>query len=149
MVRLLVVEFGANANIKEKNGETALHPATRAGHIEIMRLLVVNGRADPNVTDNKFQTPLFLAAEKGHIEEMRVLVVELGANTDSKALHTAVENGRVDTVRLLTDELGADVNAKDSRGWTPLHKAIMSGEIIIISLLTAKTTLRELNFICR
>ena len=47
---------------------------------------------------------------------------------------TAALHGHLDICRLLIDK-GAQVNAKDSRGYTPLHGAAFQGHIKIVCLL--------------
>ena len=49
-----------------------------------------------------------------------------------------VPDARMETVRYLVEELHADVNAKDSRGYTPLHGAALIGRNDIILYVMAK-----------
>jgi len=65
-VRSLIRATPANINVRD-GGTTALHEATRAGHLEIVKLLVANG-ANVNATDFSGLTPLKLALGRRNVE---------------------------------------------------------------------------------
>ena len=85
---------GADVNVKDESGRTALLQAALFGRKEITELLIAAG-ADVNAKDDWGMTPLHEATREGHKE-----ITDL----------------------LLTN--GADVNAKDGSGRTPLDWAI-------------------------
>ena len=89
-----LLKLGADANAKNKWGQTALHVGSRWGNIETVRLLIDNG-ADVNAKNKWGQT----------------------------ALHVGSRWGNIETVRLLVDN-GADVNVEDYDGWTPIQMAL-------------------------
>jgi uncharacterized protein len=78
--------------------------------------------------------PLALAAFFGHAETVRLLLAR-GADPAQaarnpmkiQALHSAV-TGSLESVKLLV-EAGAPVNAKQDKGWTPLHEAVNRGDV--------------------
>lgn len=92
---LLLVNKGADVNLKSYSGSSPLHSAAYGGNTEIAEILINKG-ADVNVADNEGETPLSEAV--------------LGKN---KAM-----------VELLVQR-GAEVDAKNREGWTPLHRASM------------------------
>ena len=51
-MKALVVEYGADANAKNNDGETPLHYAASEGHIEVVKALVVEYGADANAKNN-------------------------------------------------------------------------------------------------
>ncbi len=92
-----LIERGANVDIKDYRGQTALHTVAvkNDGNTEAIQKLV-EAHAKLDITDNEGLTPL----------------------------HIAVQNDRRDTVELLI-QLGADVNRQDLQGRTPLHFAAL------------------------
>jgi uncharacterized protein len=86
--------------------------------------------------------PLALAAFFGHPDTVRLLVTR-GADVAQvarnpmkiQALHSAV-TGSFDSVKALV-EAGAPVNAKQDKGWTPLHEAVNRGDVEMTRYLLA------------
>lgn len=87
-VRFLL-DSGANANLRDRDGRTPLHWAANRGGIGLVKLLLDSG-ADVNARDNDKLTPLHAAARKDRREAAKLLL-----------------------------ERGADLNAKDKSGKTP------------------------------
>jgi ankyrin repeat protein len=139
----LLLEHGADPNIKDLHGWTPLHDAAYWGNVEVARLLLQHG-ADPNVKGKRGETPLILAISgdsQAHADVAKLLL-EHGADpnvrdklgNNSTALHRAIVGRRKDMVRLLLEK-GADPNAKDDYGDTPLHTAVVIGDPEIVELL--------------
>jgi len=134
-VRVLV-ELGADVNVRDNDGWTALQRAAVQGHVDTVRVLVELG-ADVNITNG--WAALHLAAAEQDADTMRVLV-ELGADVNiwdhnwSTALHEAAEKGHADTVRVLV-ELGANVNIQNKDKWTALHTAAWKGNADTVRVL--------------
>ncbi|KAH6664496.1 hypothetical protein B0J14DRAFT_523182, partial [Halenospora varia] len=89
----LLLDQGADVNLKDNYKRTPLHQASVNGHTKVVQLLLDQG-ADVNSKDSDGKTPLDLASASGHAE----------------------------VVQLLLDQ-GADVNSKDSYGRMPLDLA--------------------------
>jgi len=53
----LLIDFGAELNIKDRDSYRPLHSASFLGHVELVELLLKNG-ADPNVRGRQNDTPL-------------------------------------------------------------------------------------------
>ncbi|EKD55701.1 MAG: ankyrin repeat protein [uncultured bacterium] len=94
----LLIENGAQLNVKDVNGWTALHVAAKFYSEDAARIMIIKG-ADINARDKNGYTPLHWAAIR-----------------DSKAV-----------TRLLIKK-AINVNAKDKKGFTPLHYARKNSE---------------------
>ncbi|KAF5277481.1 hypothetical protein FQR65_LT03818 [Abscondita terminalis] len=60
----LLLQKGADANIRNHRGQTPLHLAARAQSVECVETLLRKGNADPNVGDHDKRTPLHAAVGK-------------------------------------------------------------------------------------
>lgn len=71
-VKLLISE-GANVNLKDDKGNTALMNAAENGHLEIVSELLANG-ANPNIINDDKYSALMLAAKNGYESIVRKLL---------------------------------------------------------------------------
>lgn len=55
-----LLEYNVEINQKNKNGDTALHIATKNGYKDIVNLLLIH-KADLNIKNNNQNTPLEIA----------------------------------------------------------------------------------------
>ena len=58
----------------------------------------------------------------------------------NSALHLAVDSGSLATVELLVESGAADVNALNDTGDSPLHGAVVAGQLDIAKLLVRVST---------
>jgi len=145
-VRLLL-DAGADPNVKNRDGYAALHSALdhkskTAG--DIVKLLIehgadVNQRADIQ-DDERGYTPLHYACGKSKNAKAVCLLIEAGADVNATAdngftpLNSACEDGDVEIIVMLI-EAGADVNDRNSWDETPLRVAIYNGQTEAVRLL--------------
>ena len=134
-----LLEKGANINAWNKNGQTALHEASRNEHADIVKLLIDKGM-DVNIEGDCNETALHEASRNGHTDTVQLLI-DNGADIESKELsddqtplHWSSQDGHIDSVRLLLDK-GADVNAKNKNGQTALDFAQAQKNEDIVKLL--------------
>ena len=134
----LLIQRGADVNVANMYGATALMAAAAADDMDSVRLLVeagadINARPNMNVDGFIFgggRTPLMWAAFLGN-EPLAKLLLERGAKIDvftpvGSALGQAAWGGRVGLARLLLDA-GAPVDQRDLiANYTPLHWAASS-----------------------
>ena len=68
----VLIERGADCNMKSANGTTALYVASQNGHTEVVRLLLGKGAATDLRSDNG-ATPLIAASQFGYTEIVSLL----------------------------------------------------------------------------
>lgn len=71
----LLLERGADRNVKFYDGDSLLHFASRNNNTECLQTLLFYPDSDinPNIRNHKGETPLFCACVKGHIECVKIL----------------------------------------------------------------------------
>jgi truncated hemoglobin YjbI len=134
-------------------GRTLLHIASGAGCLEVVALLLRLG-TNPNRQDRGGHTPLYCVANEcasATGSDIVRLLVRAGADvnasggiTRATALHMAARRGYVEIARALLDS-GAALDAKDSKGDTPLQRAINCRRDAVAQLLADRgaTTARS------
>jgi ankyrin repeat protein len=142
----LLLEMGADVNLRADASRKTLHLATKNGHEAVVRVLLRRG-VDINTKDIDGRTALHLAAEQGHEAIVRLLCGN-GADVHAKmnamlggvccgatALHFAAWQGNEVMVRALLG-IGADIDEEDR--WdarTALHIAAIGGHEAVVRLL--------------
>ena len=122
----LLIAGGADINIKNNNGNTALIEAALNDNYYIVKSLLNNG-ADANTLPNDMA--LIIACENNDFDKVKSLI-EKGANVNYKIRHDkqtplmlACENGSFEIVKLLVEK-GANINVKNENyDQTPLFFA--------------------------
>jgi hypothetical protein len=128
------------------SGRTLLHFASAAGCFEVVALSLRLG-TDPNLKDRGGHTPLYCVANECSSTTGPDLVralVRAGADvnacggvTRATALHMAARRGYAGIAGVLLD-CGAAMEAKDSKGVTPLRRAINCRRHMVARLLVSR-----------
>jgi hypothetical protein len=128
------------------SGRTLLHFASGTGCLEVVELLLRLG-TDSNIRDRGGHAPLYSVANECASEAGPNLVralVRAGADvnacggvTRASALHMAARRGYVGIAGALLDA-GAAIEAKDSKGDTPLQRAINCRKAMVVQLLVER-----------
>lgn len=128
------------SNLKDTNGNSSLHLASRIGDIRICKLLVSHG-ADISLRDSNFRTVLHISSYYGHKNILSYLLdsggdgyLELIDSDGRTALHYAAECGHISCVKLLLQS-AANPLAIDSNKQSPYHLASRNGHKQICELL--------------
>jgi ankyrin repeat protein len=118
----------SNYNIRNADGDTALHYAARDGYTGLISFFIEK-KADINTKNASGATPLHEAARSGNIKAMEILVA-CGAEIDAQdakgnsILHIAVPPAsHLAAINLLLSH-GANPSLRDEHGESPLHIAI-------------------------
>lgn len=74
-----LIDCGANVNMVNEKGRTALHYACKYGSLKIVRLLIRKG-ANINPVDNHGNTPLYFASKYGYDKDVVRELLKCGAD---------------------------------------------------------------------
>ena len=138
-----LLQQGADANVAEGDGMTALHWAAEHGDRDLAALLIESGASPRAETRIGRHTPLHLAAKSGQAAVARLLVaanadVSALTTTGAAPLHFAAASGSAETITILLDR-GADVNVREPQwGQTPLMFAAAAGRTAAVKVLLAR-----------
>lgn len=142
-VATFLIEHGANVDLQDENGNTALHHTLYGSDVscEILSCLTGSG-ADVNGVNKVKHTPLMIAAKRGHLNALTLLIkhgahdVDLQDSDGYTALHYAVYSSDISCEILsCLIGIGADVNARTNNGVTPLMIAAEEGHINAVTSL--------------
>ena len=135
-VRLLI-EAGAEVNVKNEYYETALILAAKNAHTVVVETLI-NAGADMNAKDHFGRTPLMWAICRGHATVVNMLLKAGARSGGIPSLHMASACGEYDEVKTLL-QTGVNVNAVIEKGsdsgTTALMMAAVNGHTTVLELL--------------
>lgn len=141
----LLLEFGADVNLTNSQGATALTLAAARGHLEVVRLIVSAG-GSLGYGDTSGQCPLVHAARNDHLPVVSFLLacdwvvtsseeVEL-AEAAQQALVAASAQGHIEVVEYLLDMSEVHPDKVDSlTGETALTIAASHGNVAVCAVL--------------
>lgn len=136
----LLLKAGANPNITNNDGLSALEMALNSGHATVALALLKNGaKAEPEMISEcldqimKLERPgYWVDVVKEMIENTNDLNIN-GGSMNMPALHYAAYIGQEEIVSALL-KAGADANALDPEGWAPIHWAVMKRDLLRLHL---------------
>lgn len=114
----LLLNYGANVNIQNKVGYTALMDAVEANNLDLIRLLLAH-RANPDLKEYEVgETALLIAVEDESLEAVKILILKGKANINlqdeigNTALMNAINNNDNNMVEFLLEN-GADISIRN------------------------------------
>ncbi len=131
------LHWGTDIDQAGADGDYPLHVAAKRGHVVVVEELLKHGAA-ADVKDANGRTPLQAALMAGKAQSARVLLRH-GVKDDPQTLLLLLVEGGIsdrDALGLLVAK-GADVNAADEGGVRPLHRAVTSGQVLVVKRLIA------------
>lgn len=137
----LLLELGADVNIRGHDGSTALHTLVRLKRHDLLETFLSAG-ASLKISDNQGNTPLLLAVAVSNVSAAS-LFLQYGADvsvTDSQGrtpLHLAASHTSGVILSMLLNT-GADISVRDRDGRIPLHFATLSGNPTIFKALLSR-----------
>lgn len=106
-----LIEHGADLNIKNSKGRTALGFASRYNYYEIVKILLKKG-ANPNKCSIGTESPLQIASIYGNEETVKLLLEFEGIDikrktlvTNKTALELAMDNGHGNIARIIRNKI--------------------------------------------
>ena len=97
-------EYGAQVNMQDNNGMSALMAANIHGHTEVVKLLHEYG-VQVDLQDSDGSTALMLACQNSHIQSIEVLLKH-GAQIDSNFVSKLSASGSTNVVDILNKQIG-------------------------------------------
>jgi ankyrin repeat protein len=126
----LVQQCGADPNVPDRKGETALMFAVRKHNEDLALELLKDCGADPHVTNLRGNQAIHVAAMKGYMQMIELLLKNTNVdvnvmNAEGDAiLHLVAKSCRFDDSKILIDNYGVDVDLENRQGDTFLHLAM-------------------------
>lgn len=105
----LLVEYGADVNMCQQNGESALANAANRGNTELVTFLLSHG-ADPNIPDSDGDLPIIGSIDANNLDEIELLI-----------------------------SYGTDMTYRNNQGETPLDRAKRRGNFSAVDALMHNT----------
>lgn len=140
---IALIGQGANLDLIDQHGWTALQYASAKGHTRVVELLIA-AKADINAKAPGNKSLLHLAAENGHAETTDFLIKQMGEHTDISLqdacgwtpLQLAVSNGHLKAAKILLTGPNAS-SQKTKEGLSLLHLAASNGHLGVVLYLLA------------
>ncbi|GLV37398.1 Ankyrin 2 [Carabus blaptoides fortunei] len=138
----LLIKNGASVETITTNGYNLLHIAAEHCHYKIISYLIQEHKISIHKTDSKGRTPLFraLVANKSISQDDVMatvkLLIENGANVETitndghNLLHIAAEHCHYKIISYLIEEHNISIHKTDSKGRTPLFRALFANKSI-------------------
>ncbi|XP_072278406.1 palmitoyltransferase ZDHHC13 isoform X2 [Pyxicephalus adspersus] len=144
---ILLIKCGADPNLIDGEGYSAIHLAVLFQHLPIIAYLIAIGM-NIDASDMNGMTPLMLSAQKIIGMEPTNFLLKMNPSINlvdkvhrNTALHWAISSGNVNAVDLLL-EAGASMDVVNAKEETPLVLARQTRNRLIVHILTSEANAR-------
>jgi ankyrin repeat protein len=142
---VLLVERGADVEMKDYEEMTPLHSAAAAGNTDVVKFLLERWPEGARARNENRETPLHLAAATGDVDVVRLLVEQWPEGLREVScwlmtpLHYAVAHGRrIEAVEFLVKGWPEAIRKKDKYRNTPLHLAAETEVLEVVEFLVER-----------
>jgi len=138
-----LLKAGADKNVKNEKGRTALMLAAEKGYVGVVKALIENGANKdeikgklPNIIlwDLIWHTQEAIIEKLQEFKNLGIDAIQISNAKGQSVLHLAAEDGHIDIVQALIAN-GAEIEAKDRYRRTPLMYAAKYGHIAVVKTL--------------
>ena len=134
-------------NAKNKLGNTPLHIACRHNKVEVVRFLTEEWGCDQTIQNTDGELPLHIACTQRSLEVVKLVSdCEVNIQTVKKQTPLHIACGylqQIDIAHFLVHSKGADPSILDGSGQNYLHEACTSGNLPLVKILAASTTVNS------
>ena len=149
----VVVDMGADINLKTFEEENCLHIAAYQSHFNLCKTLISKHNFDVHLPGYRGWTALHYFAENGSYELIKVVAgMDVDINLKTKygmnCLHIAADCGRFNLCRTLISKHNVDVQLPNHDGWTALHYFAKNGSYDLVKFavdMGADINLKTIN----
>eukprot|EP00743_Colponemidia_sp_Colp-15_P010316 GILK01011346.1.p1 GENE.GILK01011346.1~~GILK01011346.1.p1 ORF type:complete len:317 (+),score=36.73 GILK01011346.1:358-1308(+) len=139
-----LLHFGADVSVADNTQQTALHFASRCGHVDVADAILCVLPSAVRRVDKGGSTPLHRAALHGQVEFCRRLLevqseapLEVEDSSGMTAVLVACQQGHLDCVKVL-DAFGCSLRSEDALGRDACHLAASAGAVDLLRFLTER-----------
>ena len=134
-----------DSNAQTNVGSSPLHIACERNKINIIQILTQQYRCDQTIRDKNGELPLHIACRQKSIEVVKLVSSNCDVNVrtteEDTALHIVCRKPeQIDIADFLVNSRGADPSLMDGSSRSPIHTACMSGNLALVKILVASTT---------
>jgi ankyrin repeat protein len=137
----ILLDAGADPNLKHEDGDAALMWASSWGHSQVVQVLLSHPKTDPNIQNQYGEIVLMMASNRGHSQVVQEILkhpsidINLQDSSGSTALHHASNQGHSQAVQVLLEHPNIDPNLQNQYGNTALHFASGRGHSQVVEEL--------------